>query len=284
MGKQGNVPSHSFAGAISASLSAILTQPFDVVKTAMIGNNQHKTISNSLTAFRSVLQTNGVIGLWKGSVPSFWRVLPGGAIYFGAINFSTTRIKAFTGKDLTKFGNFMVGASSRAVATTIVSPISLIKTRFEFYPTTASSTGVLTAMKQIFKLEGVSGLFKGLIPSILRDSSYSGFFYLFYTSSKAALYNIYPNQDVQVQMMSGSFSGVMATVITHPFDVARTRIQLQTNENLYKGAFTTLGTIYRNEGGIRMLFKGVVPRCIKRSVQSTVTWTLYEQLSRLLNK
>lgn len=85
--------SHTFGGAIAGCLSSILTQPFDVVKTKMIGtNNSCVKISavsidsvQSLNAFKKVgliesfktiYQAEGIKGLWRGTVPTFWRVLP----------------------------------------------------------------------------------------------------------------------------------------------------------------------------------------------------------------
>lgn len=277
--KEEKLSNHFLSGAISSSFSAIITQPFDVIKTNMIGN-QPVQITSALSISKKIYFEQGVKGLWKGSAPTFWRVFPGGGIYYSLLHLLESQMKIIK-KDLGKMDKFIIGAASRALATTIMSPITLVKTRFEYYP---KHLGIYPTLANIVKNDGVRGLFSGLVPSIMRDAPYSGLFYLFYTSSKQLIstnFNL-PIDSPYVQSPSGSIAGVLATLFTHPFDVARTRIQLSIVEKKYTGMFQTFVSLH-NEGP-RVYFRGLIPRCIKRSIQSTLSWTFYEQLAKIFHE
>jgi solute carrier family 25, member 38 len=157
MSKEKKLSTHIYAGGFSGGVAAILTQPFDVVKTNMIGNfssaKTHQT--GILEQIKQLKKTNGILGFWNGTIPSLFRVVPGAALYYGMIHFSTEQIKKKKKKP-NSFENFTIGFVSRAMAAYILSPFTLIKTRFEFYP---SDIGLAQTIKSIWKVEGVKGLF-----------------------------------------------------------------------------------------------------------------------------
>ncbi|KAF9674842.1 hypothetical protein SADUNF_Sadunf10G0168900 [Salix dunnii] len=68
-------------GALSGGLTAVITTPFDVLKTRMMTAPPGRTVSMSLIAF-SILQHEGPLGLFKGAVPRFFWIAPLGAMNF----------------------------------------------------------------------------------------------------------------------------------------------------------------------------------------------------------
>ena len=75
----------------------------------------------------------------------------------------------------------------------------------------------------------------------------------------------------------------MATLVTHPPDVVRARLQLYRASQLSKGAqLATLpalriADIVRQEG-VRALWSGITPRIARRTLQQAMTWTLFEYI------
>lgn len=68
-------------GALSGGLAAVVTTPFDVMKTRMMTAPQGRPVSMSLVAY-SILRHEGPLGLFKGAVPRFFWIAPLGAMNF----------------------------------------------------------------------------------------------------------------------------------------------------------------------------------------------------------
>ncbi|KAG5533268.1 hypothetical protein RHGRI_027455 [Rhododendron griersonianum] len=68
-------------GALSGGLTAVITTPFDVLKTRMMTAPGGRQVSMSLVAI-SILRHEGPLGLFKGAVPRFFWIAPLGAMNF----------------------------------------------------------------------------------------------------------------------------------------------------------------------------------------------------------
>lgn len=68
-------------GAFSGGVAAVVTTPFDVMKTRMMTAPQGLPVSMSMIAF-SILRQEGPLGLFKGAVPRFFWIAPLGAMNF----------------------------------------------------------------------------------------------------------------------------------------------------------------------------------------------------------
>ncbi|KAK3139138.1 hypothetical protein QOZ80_5AG0378430 [Eleusine coracana subsp. coracana] len=68
-------------GALSGGLAAIITTPFDVLKTRMMTAPPGTPVSMQMIIF-SILQNEGPPGLFKGAIPRFFWVAPLGAMNF----------------------------------------------------------------------------------------------------------------------------------------------------------------------------------------------------------
>lgn len=67
-------------GALSGGLAAVVTTPFDVMKTRMM-TAQGRSLPMSMVAI-SILRREGPLGLFKGAVPRFFWIAPLGAMNF----------------------------------------------------------------------------------------------------------------------------------------------------------------------------------------------------------
>ena len=56
-------------------------------------------------------------------------------------------------------------------------------------------------------------------------------------------------------------------MITHPLDLARTRLAIQTTEKKYSGLFGTILTVIKEEG-ITGIYKGMGTSCMVRTTPS----------------
>lgn len=68
-------------GALSGGIAAVVTTPFDVMKTRMMTAQRARPVSMSMVAF-SILRHEGPLGLFKGAIPRFFWIAPLGAMNF----------------------------------------------------------------------------------------------------------------------------------------------------------------------------------------------------------
>jgi len=248
---------------------------------------------------RCVVRDEGVKGLWKGTAPTVARVALGGGAYFaligsmrGALEERHRRGAAGGGAlqppaSLSAAENFAVGAVARVTGAFLVQPLTLVKTRMEFGKGSVgakaggSLAGIAAELRGAVGSGGVRGLFRGFFPTVVRDAPFSGLYYLFYRSLQEAWgldteQSGWKSSRPTLNFMAGAVAGITATAITHPPDIVRTRMQLDTTGK-YQGAAHCFKTILR-EDGPKAFARGLVPRATKRTLQTALTWTLFEEL------
>lgn len=170
----------------------------------------------------------------------------------------------------TPWTNFACGAGARGVATTIMLPLTVVKTRFEALRAHTYS-GTFSAVAQIVRAERLVGLYSGLGMTLLRDVPFSGLYLLFYealhhkvrarssANSAAVLAQAgggagAPQFDKTAEAAEvfciGLVAGAAATTLTHPFDVIRTRLQLPETATHFKRPSSVLGSVM---GGLQLV-------------------------------
>jgi len=298
----------SFAsGCASGVLSAVILQPTDVLKTKMQGNvllngaQQQKTV---LAVTRETIKQGGVRALWTGTKPAIVRVGLGIGVYMSVIEVMRKKFgeveKGFTatgkGGDLpgghqvneegkvriTPLNALATGACARVIATILVSPITVVKTRVEYFGAEPRKNFVQCVMK-LAKKEGLGGLYRGVLPNIASSVPFSAIYYSLYTSMQDRLAQADRLRDqppVVRNLISSSCAAVVATLTTQPADILRTQAQLDFSSN---SALKNAQLLYSRcrELGFRTLFVGSGPRVTKRIFQAILVWTVYEELFRM---
>ena len=171
------------------------------------------------------------------------------------------------------------GGISRAIATAVLCPISLVKTRMEATGaySGAPAQGMLAVTRGIVRQHGVRGLWRGALPTILSNAPFSAIYYSIYREIKAAA-SAPDRPQAAVNLCAALIASMAATLATQPTDVVRARIQLGAN----RGTFESASAISKHGG--RAFMSGAMPRFLKRSVQTALVWTLYEELFPLLSR
>lgn len=286
------------AGSFSGTCSTILLQPLDLVKTR-IQQAANLELAESATAtvlttskptiystMRVVIATENVAGLWKGMTPSVTRTVPGVGLYFASLHWLKTSFGGNTEKP-GPLQAICLGMTARCVAGCAMIPITVLKTRFESGK--FNYTRMSTALIEIYSREGVRGLCCGLVPTLVRDAPYSGLYLMFYTQLKqnvaSTLLRANPALDVRnngylasiTHFICGINAGLLASLVTHPADVVKTRMQL---EPLIYPSVTKACKKIVVLSGPRGFLIGLAPRMLRRTLMSALAWTCYEEIMR----
>lgn len=202
--------------------------------------------------------------------------MPGVGIYLSSVHLIQTNL--YPNQSPTALQALCIGVAARSFAGTLLLPATVLKTRFEsgMYKYQSMSH----ALRVTYASEGVRGLFSGLTPTLLRDAPYSGLYYMFYSQLKSlcpASTSAANSSRPFSTFACGLVAGLLASVVTHPFDVVKTNMQLR--RSTHSNFRVALVLIYGRQG-CGGFFVGLAPRLIRRSLMSALTWTVYESLMK----
>eukprot|EP01028_Stygiella_incarcerata_P002362 TRINITY_DN1441_c0_g1_i1.p1 TRINITY_DN1441_c0_g1~~TRINITY_DN1441_c0_g1_i1.p1 ORF type:complete len:167 (+),score=42.70 TRINITY_DN1441_c0_g1_i1:289-789(+) len=151
-------------------------------------------------------------------------------------------------------------------------------------PPEQRATSFLGVMRQI----GFKNLFQGASACFLRDIPYAAIYYGVYDASKRHLQAIHGGPLLAWHnFAAGMIGGSIASWLTTPADVLKTRLQIQRREangpagKKLPGLAATFLDVVRNEG-VRSLFKGSAPRVLRSAPQYGVMLLTYEVMKKVL--
>ncbi|XP_015781294.1 mitochondrial glycine transporter [Tetranychus urticae] len=276
-------------GSFSSSCSTLLFQPLDLLKTRM-QNIEYLANSSSpvamhrmrmVSTFTDVVRTESIIGLWKGTVPSLLRCIPGVGLYFASLHQLQTLITGANQKPSASQA-MLIGLSARSLSASILLPVTVIKTHYE--SGNFSYNSIPNAFKLIYHRHGFRGLYSGAFPTILRDAPYSGIYYMFYSQLKNITTSDHddkrqPSLKTFINFTCSLISGIFASIITHPADVVKTKMQLDPKG--FPELSSSVAIIFKDKGSIGF-FIGLTPRLMRRALMTAFTWTIFEHCIRTL--
>ncbi|XP_077212890.1 mitochondrial substrate carrier family protein [Tasmannia lanceolata] len=171
---------------------------------------------------------------------------------------------------------------SAMVAECTTFPIDIIKTRLQLSSSSSSSSSIRVA-SQIFRNQGLLGLYQGLSPAILR--------HLFYTPIRIVAYEhlrtVVPADSLSGKAFAGGLSGVLAQVVASPADLVKVRMQADgrlASQGLsprYKGITDAFTKIVQTEG-YRGLWRGVFPNVQRAFLVNMGELACYDQAKRFI--
>lgn len=176
--------SNGAAGLISSLLSEIYYVPLDVVTQRLMvqGLPGVAKYSGGVDTFRRILQTEGILGLYRGFGMSILTYCPSAAVWWGAYGTSQHVIWRTLGYDdavntqcpsqgllvsVQAVGGVVAGASSSVITT----PLDTIKTRLQVLENKEGcSPTVSRTVKVLWNDDGWKGFYRGLEPRFLSMS------------------------------------------------------------------------------------------------------------------
>ena len=242
-------------GAVAGAASQALLQPLDVVRTQMQTATPMKTAGR---AAEELYRADGVRGFFRGVGPTVVRGAVGPALFFEIL----ARVPLDPSRS--SWEAFAAGGLARGLATVMVAPLTLAKTRWEWDP---------KAKVEWFSPRAFT---TGLAPTLARDVPFSALHLVFYALFKSggdwALVGDSSSSPSSASarraydLAAGFVSGVLATLVTQPFDVWKARAQT-TGERV---------AARPGESVVKAYFSGWMLRVLKRPLSAAVTWSLFE--------
>ena len=262
------------AGAGSGAFADILTHPICTIKARMMTQGaasasgaETYVYKGVLDGFKHVIRTEGPLATYKGLGVVLLGAAPAQALFFTGM---TAVQRTFSPKsDLANFGSGIAAQMCGSVAWV---PMEVIKEKMMIQGNIAvkeTHSGSFSMIQKVIAKEGITGVYRGFVLQQLTYGPFNGLAVAFYNGIKFS----FPKEQqdsVPVQLASASLGYGVAAAITNPFDVVKTRRQVQaSNPELfnYKSGVDCFKKILQKEGpmalmdGVSGRIGWLLPRC-----------------------
>ncbi|XP_068998920.1 mitochondrial glutathione transporter SLC25A40 [Embiotoca jacksoni] len=238
--------------------------------------------SGTLDAFMTIARREGVKALWSGLPPTLVMAVPATVIYFTCYDQLCAALRVRMGERAQEAPLF-AGAIARVGSATVISPLELIRTKLQSQK--QSYRELTHCISSAVETEGWLSLWRGLGPTLLRDVPFSAMYWYNYELGKSWLCERYNTREptLTITFISGAVSGSIASIITLPFDVVKTRRQVEVGElqaknlscQVSSSTFSVMSRIVAQDGFVG-LFAGFLPRLIKVAPACAIMISTYE--------
>lgn len=175
--------------------------------------------------------------------------------------------------------NIFTGAASGIIGAAAGSPFFLVKTRLQSYSpflpvgTQHQYRNAWDGLSQIYRTEGIKGLYRGVGPAMVRTGFGSSVQLPTYFFAKRRLVqHLDMKEGPALHLASSACSGFVVCVVMHPPDTVMSRMYNQSG-SLYSSAFDCLYRTIKTEG-VLAVYKGFFAH-LARILPHTVS-TLFE--------
>ncbi|CAI5695937.1 mitochondrial 2-oxodicarboxylate carrier isoform X2 [Oreochromis niloticus] len=259
------------AGGSAGLVEICLMHPLDVVKTRFQiqrGTTDPTSYKSLGHCFRTIFQSEGVFGFYKGILPPILAETPKRAV------------KALSA----------AGLGSGLTEALVINPFEVVKVSLQANRDSfKEQPSSFAQARRIIKSDGfgLRGLNKGLTSTLGRHGVFNMIYFGFYFNVKDAIpTSPDPTLEFLRKFTIGLLSGTISSCVNIPFDVAKSRIQGPQpvpGEIKYRTCFQTMALVYREEGYLA-LYKGLVPKIMRLGPGGAVMLLVYEYVSEWLQR
>ena len=157
-----SVPKRLAAGASAGMLATVLTYPLDTIRLRMAVDSSIKTLPQ---AVRILGRQGGVVAFYRGVGPAMLGVAPYMALELACFDF----LKRVWADD--KLNNpavsFFSGFAAAMMASSVTYPLDTVRRQIQLQG--GSMATMPTMFRSIFASEGAGGLYRGFVPSCLKN-------------------------------------------------------------------------------------------------------------------
>uniref|UniRef100_A0A8D8UZK5 Mitochondrial dicarboxylate carrier n=1 Tax=Cacopsylla melanoneura TaxID=428564 RepID=A0A8D8UZK5_9HEMI len=270
-----------YFGGLGSAGAAIFTHPLDLLKVQLQTQQEGKISVLRLTS--KILSEQGVLALYNGISASLCRQLSYSTVRFGIYEVGKQALISLSpdpSKPLPFYQTVALASVAGACGGLVGTPADLVNVRMQndikLPPEQRRNyKHAIDGMYRVFKEEGFRRLYAGASTATSRAVLMTVGQLSFYDQVKLGLLNTpYFEDNTTTHFLSSLTAGAIATTMTQPLDVLKTRAM-----NATPGQFTSMWALvtYTAKLGPAGFFKGYVPAFVRLAPQTILTFVFLEQ-------
>ncbi|EAA09475.3 AGAP005239-PA [Anopheles gambiae str. PEST] len=293
-------------GGVGSMAATLITNPLEVVKTRMqlqgelaAKGTYHKPYRSVVDAFITIAKNDGYAALQKGLAPSLCFQFILNSCRYGIYNTANEHgwTKQSNGNQSILKSAFW-GAAGGFVGSALASPFFMLRTHLQSQAKAEIAvgyqhqhSGMISAMKDIFRKHGVQGLYRGVAVTMPRALLGSGgqLAAFGYTKDFLVRHPVSAQQsDTFVSTVAGAVGGTVMAITMTPPDVIATRLYNQGVDAkgrgiYYNGVVDCFVKILKAEG-VAGLYKGFWPHYMRIGPHATLVLLFFDELKTMRRK
>ncbi|XP_046855016.1 mitochondrial dicarboxylate carrier-like isoform X2 [Xenia sp. Carnegie-2017] len=268
-----------YLGGIASGMAVCVTHPLDLLKVHL--QTQQKVQTGLVGMAIKVVKSDGVLALYNGLSASILRQLTYSTTRFGIYEIGSSHLRKGN-EPLPFYQKLMIGAFGGFVGGIAGNPADLVNVRMQNDIKVAPElrrnyNHAMDGVIRIVREEGLGRCWRGVTMTATRGMMITSTQVSCYDQIKETLLNTrYFDDNILTHFASSFLAGTIATAVTQPFDVMKTRMM---NSTEYKNLFECFW--HTAKLGPMGFYKGFIPAWVRLGPHTIVTWLILEQLRRL---
>lgn len=273
-------------GSVGAAIGGCCAHPLDLIKVRMQLQTEIPK-KNMVQMGASVFRSEGIFGLFKGVDASAARQLVYSGVRFGMYDVLKTAAGEETAP-LSMGMKVLCAGSAGAIGSFCGNPgdLAMVRMQADGKLPLAERRGyrnIIDAVSKIAKSEGVLSMWRtGVIPNMNRATIITIGQLAAYDQCKELLQkNVGMKEGIPMHFTASFMAAFIASVMSNPVDVAKTRLMNQSGEIVYTGTVNCLTTMMKKEGPLSW-YKGFGATFARQCPYVVITWLTVEQLKKVM--
>ncbi|CAK7356684.1 unnamed protein product [Dovyalis caffra] len=279
------------AGGFGGIAGIISGYPLDTLRIRL----QQSNSGSAFGILRRVMASEGPAALYRGMAAPLASVTFQNAMVFQTYAILSRSLdSSVSANDPPAYkGVALGGVGTGAIQSILLSPVELIKIRLQLQNKShanlhvaATHKGPLSVAKSIVKAEGLKGIYRGFVITVLRDAPAHGVYFWTYEYMRE---QFHPGcrkncqESLRTMLAAGGLAGVASWLCCYPLDVVKTRLQAQTPSSplRYKGIIDCFSRSVKEEG-YSVLWRGLGTAVTRAFVVNGAVFAAYEISLRCL--
>jgi len=276
-------------GFLTGGTQAAITYPTEYVKTQLqLQSKTNPEFNGIIDCAKKTVDQHGVKGLYRGAGV---RILGAGfqqMFRWGAYTNLAGMMRDEKSGKLSPAMNVICGMGAGICeAVCAVTPVETVKTRVtdDQRRNTGKYKGSADAVVKILKSEGPMGLYRGALPTILKQGTNQAVRMPLQVQifTMISLGDETKKQNPVYNGAAGFLAGCGSVFLTQPQDCVKSRMQGEAAKELYKGTVDCAMQMMKTEGPAAF-FSGAIPRMVQVGMTSGISFALFPVISQLLNQ